>query len=88
MRTLLLLVLAAVVGCAPERPDPPPEVRIVEVPVEVYVPIDEKYTRPCTWIREGAIADIFEVTAGRKHCLEVYEADRETVRKIEGTPKP
>lgn len=84
MRALLLCLLLT--GCATT----PPEVvtRVVKVPVEVYVPIDAKYTKPCEWVREAPLEQIIAVARGRKRCLQVYEADRKTISEIEGAPKP
>lgn len=86
MRVFLLTLLLA--GCATTPCEPTILTRVVEQPVEVYVPIDDKYTEPCDWQRSAPIEQVFEVNRGRKRCLEVYEADRKTIRQIEGKPKP
>lgn len=86
---MVVLIAVGLVGCQKEeavRPDPPPQ--IIEMPVEVYVEIDKKYLQRCNWIAEAAIEDIFSVARGRKKCLEIYEANLDTIDKIEGTPKP
>lgn len=88
MRALLALAALLLAACGPTRPDPPPEYQVIEVPVRTYVPIDPQYTEPCEWERRAPIERMPEVSRQRKHCLEVYEADRETIRQIQGTPVP
>ena len=64
------------------RPDPPPE--IIEVPVPHYVPVPDELTAKCSWIRNAPLQDILPVARGRRHCLEVYEANIDAIRRIQG----
>ena len=89
MRNLLflpILLLGACAGKAGTTVQPAPT--IIKVPVATYVPIDSEYTARCQWVSDGAIMDIFEVSRGRKRCLEIYEGNFDTIRAIQGKPVP
>lgn len=88
MRTILILAVLLLASCrtVPDGDKPPPEV--LEVKVPTFVPIDPTYTELCKWVADASIAEIFVVAAGRKKCLEFYEANIKTIEKIEGKPVP
>lgn len=88
LRLSVLLAPASLVGCA-AMPDPiPPPPRVIEVPVSRYVEVPDEYLRTCRWVKDAPPSQVFEVSAGRRRCLEVYESDREAIRAIRGTPVP
>lgn len=77
-----LSACASVPGPAP-LPAPP---QIVEVPVTRYVEVPDQYLQRCRWVKDAPPSKVFEVSAGRKECLEKYEADRDSIRAIRGSP--
>jgi len=89
MRILLLSAALMLGGCqsAPSKPNPPaPDV--IEVPVATYVPIDAALTKRCSWIRAGKPSAVFEVSNGRKRCLDQYEAHFDAIEQVQGKPAP
>lgn len=95
--TLIVLILAAALtGCgdrnaratAPKPLVVTPAPAVVSVPKRVYVPIDSDLTAACTWVRDGALADVLEVSRGRKRCLDFYEANLREIKAVQGTPVP
>ena len=88
MRYAALLMLGVLTACA-TAPGPAPlpaPPQIVEVPVTRYVEVPDEYLRPCRWIKDAPPSKVYEVAAGRQTCLEKYEADRDSIRAIRGSP--
>lgn len=84
---LLVLVLSGCRGARDEvkpNTDRPP--LIVEVPVPHYVQIPDTLLRDCLWRRSAPLEAMPAVARERRKCLEVYEADREAIRKVRGGP--
>lgn len=89
MIVVAALLLAACGRNRPEmRPDPPPAPVIVEVPVAHYVPVPDDLLARCSWRKTAPLEVMPAVARERKRCLELYEADREAIRKIRGKPAP
>jgi hypothetical protein len=89
MRMLLIVAVLMLGACqsAPPKPNPPaPDV--IEVPVATYVPIDAALTKRCSWVRAGKPSAVFEVSNGRKRCLDQYEAQFDVIEQVQGTPAP
>lgn len=89
MRFLLIVSVLMLGACqsAPPKPNPPaPD--LIEVPVATYVPIDAALTKRCSWVRAGKPSAVFEVTNGRKRCLDQYEAQFDAIEQVEGKPAP
>lgn len=89
MRILLIGAALMLGACqlAPPKPNPPaPDV--IEVPVATYVPIDAALTKRCSWVRAGKPSAVFEVSNGRKRCLEQYEAQFDAIEQVQGRPGP
>lgn len=88
LRFLAPAAVAALTGCA-SLPSPiPPAPMVVEVPVTRYVPVPDNLLQPCRWVRDALPSQVFDVAAGRRRCLEIYESDREAIRSIRGGPTP
>ncbi|WMJ68814.1 hypothetical protein [Stenotrophomonas sp. 24(2023)] len=81
------VVLLSACGAAPPRNNPPAPA-IIPVPVATYVPLDAALTRRCAWVRTGAPSAVFEVSSGRKRCLDQYEAQLEAIEAVQGKPQP
>lgn len=82
----LLLAACARQAVKPDIPTTP--AGIVEVPVEVFVPIDRELTARCKW-RESAPLDVIpSVARERKKCLHFYEANLDAISKVQGKPVP
>ncbi|PJL44736.1 hypothetical protein [Stenotrophomonas maltophilia] len=89
MRFLLIVSVLMLGACqsAPPKPNPPaPD--FIEVPVATYVPIDTALTKRCSWVRAGKPSAVFEVSNGRKRCLDQYEAQFDTIEQVQGNPVP
>ena len=89
MRMLLIaaaLMLGACQSAPPKPSTPAPDV--IEVAVATYVPIDAALTKRCSWVRAGKPSAVFEVSNGRKRCLDLYEAQFEAIEQIQGSPIP
>lgn len=82
----MVLVLASC-GTAPAAKNPPAPA-VVSVPVATYVPIDAALTQRCSWVRAGKPSAVFEVSNGRKRCLDQYEAQFDAIEQVEGKPAP
>lgn len=89
MRILLIAAVLVLSACqsAPPKPNPPPPT-VIKVPVAIYVPIDAALTKRCSWIRAGKPSAVFEVSNGRKRCLDQYEAQFDTIEQVQGKPVP
>lgn len=91
MRALLGFLSVALAGCARGGliPDPvPPVPAIVEVPVQVFVPIAPELTARCRWRETAPLEVMPEVAAERKRCLRFYEANIGAISKVQGKPVP
>lgn len=89
MRFLMIVSVLMLGACqsAPPKPNPPaPD--LIEVPVATYVPIDTALTKRCSWVRAGKPSAVFEVSNGRKRCLDQYEAQFDTIEQVQGKPVP
>ncbi|MFC9424000.1 hypothetical protein ACFTRB_20565 [Bacillus velezensis] len=89
MRFSLLLSVSVLVACqpAPTKPNPPPAA-VITVPVATYVPIDAQLRKRCRWVKEAAPSAVFEVSNGRKRCLDQYEAQFDAIDQVQGKPVP
>ncbi|MFL4597074.1 hypothetical protein ACJ6WI_07370 [Stenotrophomonas maltophilia] len=89
MRFALLLAVSLLAACqaAPTKPNPPPAA-VITVPVATYVPIDAKLRMRCKWVKEAAPSAVFEVSNGRKRCLQQYEAQLDGIDQVQGKPVP
>lgn len=91
---LLFLALGACTRSVPTHTEtlretvlrPAPDV--ISVPERIYVPIDSELTKRCSWVRNGELQDVLEVSRGRKRCLDVYEANLDEIAAKQGTPAP
>ncbi len=89
MRILLIVSVLALSGCQSSLPKPnPPAPALIKVPVATYVPIDAALTKRCSWVRDGKPSDVFDVSNGRKRCLERYEAQFDAIEQVQGKPAP
>lgn len=90
MRPLLLLALLLPLAACNKavKPDLPPAPAIVEVPVEVYVPIDKRLTAKCQWRDQAPLEEIPSVSRGRKKCLQFYEANLDAIGRVQGRAVP
>ncbi|WP_312325646.1 hypothetical protein [Stenotrophomonas sp.] len=89
MRAFLIIAIALLAACqsASGKLNAPAPV-FVEVPVATYVPIDAALTKRCNWVRAGKPSAVFEVSNGRKRCLELYEAQLEGIEQVQAKPAP
>lgn len=91
MRALLWLpsiLLAACSRQAIKHDIPTTPAGVVEVPVEVYVPIDAELTAKCPW-RESAPLEVMpSVARERKKCLQFYEGNLDAIQQVQGKPVP
>lgn len=88
---LVVLIAGIVTACTrgatkPDRPSDPPTV--VEVPVEVYVPIERSLLERCKWLDNAPLEQMPSVARGRKGCLQFYEANIDAIGKVQGKPVP
>jgi len=56
--------------------------------VATFVPIDAALTKRCSWARAGKPSAVFEVSNGRKRCLDLYEAQFDAIEQVQGKPIP
>lgn len=89
MRFTLLLAVSVLAACqaAPTQPNPPPAA-VITVPVATYVPIDAQLRKRCRWVKDAAPSAVFEVSNGRKRCLDQYEAQFDGIDQVQGKPVP
>jgi len=89
MRYALIGMVLVLAGCGTSPPTKnPPAPAVVSVPVATYVPIDAALTKRCSWVRAGKPSAVFEVSNGRKRCLDQYEAQFDAIEQVEGKPVP
>lgn len=91
MRALFwpLPIILAACGRQFTKPDIPttPD-SVVEVPVQVFVPISSELTARCDW-RESAPLEVMpSVARERKKCLQQYEGQFDAIRRVQGRPVP
>lgn len=91
MRALLWFpsILLAACGRQAVKPDIPttPD-SVVEVPVEVYVPIDPELTARCQWQETAPLEVMPSVARERKKCLQFYEGNLDAIQRVQGKPVP
>ncbi|HEL5025716.1 TPA: hypothetical protein UOA81_000885 [Stenotrophomonas maltophilia] len=89
MRMLLIAAVLALTACGttPDKRNLPPP-SVIRVPVATYVPIDAALTKRCKWARAGKPSAVFEVSNGRKRCLDQYEAQFDAIEQVQGRPMP
>lgn len=91
MRALLWLpsILLAACGRQAIKPDiPTTPAGIVEVPVQVFVPIDPDLTEKCEWRETAPLEVMPSVARERKKCLQFYEANLDAIQRVQGKPVP
>jgi hypothetical protein len=92
MRAIIgfLPLLLAACGRQATKPDAPPDLTpaVVEVPVEVFVPIDPSLTERCRWRETAPLREIPAVANERKLCLKRYEANLDAISRVQGKPVP
>lgn len=93
MRVLPIAAALILAACARDRqvvrpPAPPPAPVLIEVPVPTYVGIPDALLTRCSWRKSAPLEVMPAVASERKRCLEIYEADREAIRKVRGKPVP
>lgn len=85
-RAAVVLISLALVGCAGNKAKQIAQpAQIIEVPVKVYVPIDDKLTEPCP-IATGSLSEMPEVARKRLKSLEQCNADKAAIRAKQGKP--
>ena len=87
MRTIVVVTAALLAACqgVPARSNAPAR-SVIKVPVATYVPIDASMTKRCSWVRAGKPSAVFEVSNGRKRCLDQYEAQFDAINQVQGKP--
>lgn len=91
MRALLWLpsILLAACGRQVIKPDiPTTPAGIVEVPVQVFVPIDPDLTAKCEWRETAPLEVMPSVARERKKCLQFYESNLDAIQRVQGKPVP
>lgn len=91
MRALIWLPSLILAACArqatkPEIPTTPDS--IVEVPVQVYVPIDDGLLARCQWRASAPLEVMPSVARERKKCLQQYEGQLDAIERVRGKPVP
>lgn len=89
MRVIVVAAALLLAACqaAPTQPNPPP-VAVITVPVATYVPIDAQLRKRCRWVKDAAPSAVFEVSNGRKRCLDQYEAQLDGIDQVQGKSVP
>lgn len=89
MRAIVFAIVMLLAACqaAPIKPNLPAPA-VVKVPVATYVPIDAALTKRCSWARAGKPSAVFDVSNGRKRCLDQYEAQFDAIDQVQGKPVP
>lgn len=91
MRALLWLpsILLAACGRQAIKPDiPTTPAGVVEVPVQVFVPIDQDLTAKCEWRETAPLEVMPSVARERKKCLQFYESNLDAIQRVQGKPVP
>lgn len=91
MRLVLLVLLIALTGCQRVRDAvrlEPPAAKIIEVPVEVYVPIDKALTKRCPWVKACKPSAGMACAKERADCLRQYEGQFGAIEQMQGKPVP
>lgn len=96
LRSLFVIVfVVASAGCSKKgitRQDPArpvvvaPAPAVIAVPVRTYLQIEPRLTQRCTWVKNGTLEQVLEVSRGRKRCLEFYETNLSEIEQVQGTP--
>ena len=87
MRILLMASVLVLGACQSSLPKAnPPSPAVIKVPVATYVPIDAALTERCSWARDGKPSAVFDLSNGRKRCLERYEAQFDAIEQVQGKP--
>ncbi|WP_188241315.1 hypothetical protein [Stenotrophomonas maltophilia] len=89
MRVIVVATAVLLAACqaAPTKPNPPPA-PLIKVQVATYVPIEPKLRKRCKWVTDAAPSAVFEVSNGRKRCLQQYEAQFDAIDQVQGMPVP
>ncbi|WP_164084019.1 hypothetical protein [Stenotrophomonas maltophilia] len=89
MRAIVFAIAMLLAACqaAPIKQNLPAPA-VVKVPVATYVPIDAALTKRCSWARAGKPSAVFDVSNGRKRCLDQYEAQFDAIDQVQGKPVP
>lgn len=89
MRMPIVAAVVFLAGCGttPVKTNPPAPA-VLKVLVATYVPIDAALTKRCNWARSGKPSAVFEVSNGRKRCLEQYEAQFDAIDEVKAKPIP
>ncbi len=89
MRLIVLAAAFCLASCQSSVPKPnAPAPAVIQVPVATYVPIDADLTKRCSWVRTDKPSAVFEVSNGRKRCLDQYEAQFDAIEQVQGKPIP
>jgi len=89
MRLIVIAASALLTACQSAVPKQNPSApAVLQVPVATYVPIDAALTKRCSWVRDDRPSAVFDVSNGRKRCLERYEAQFDAIEQVQGKPVP
>ncbi|MCE4371772.1 hypothetical protein [Xanthomonas hortorum] len=96
LRSVFVIALVVgLTGCGKKgvtREDPArpvvvaPAPSVIAVPVRTFVQIEPRLTQRCTWVKNGTLEQVLDVSRGRKRCLEFYEANLSEIEQVQGTP--
>ncbi len=89
MRVIVVASAALLAACqaAPTKPNPPPAA-VIKVHVATYVPIEPQLRKRCKWVKDAPQSAVFDVSNGRKRCLDQYEAQFDAIDQVQGKPVP